>query len=105
MRNSIQPLCQEYFDAVEAEKIANENKLKEEAEKAAAEKSLDGEDEDHDNRKLKKVRFLWNELYIYIDFNKIYYPLLGLFYSYFYYYNYNLYYHYHYCYYHNYFYY
>lgn len=56
LRSNIQSLCKPFFEAVEAHRIQIEKKLEEEAAAAAAEKEANGEDEDdYDNRKLKKV--------------------------------------------------
>lgn len=51
----IKPICEKYFAAIEEDKIKMEKQLQEEAERAAKEKELLGEDDDHDNRKLKKA--------------------------------------------------
>ena len=56
LHTEIDKLCGAYFAATEADRLAVEQTLATEAVKAAAEKSAAGEDEDHDNRKLKKVR-------------------------------------------------
>jgi tetratricopeptide (TPR) repeat protein len=54
LRKDVQEICQNFFQAVESDRLLVEKKLEEEAAKAAAEKPED-EDEDHDTRKLKKA--------------------------------------------------
>ncbi|KAJ1429030.1 Hsp70 protein-domain-containing protein [Ochromonadaceae sp. CCMP2298] len=54
LRTQVVELCKEYFEAVQADKARVEKELEEEAVKGAAERAANGEDEDHDNRKLKK---------------------------------------------------
>jgi len=54
VRTEASVLCKEFDDANEKEKMALEATLMEEAAKAEAEKAAEGEDDDHDNRKLKK---------------------------------------------------
>jgi len=56
MRLKVEELCKDYFAAVEEEKKELDRHLDEEAVKAAAERAANGEeDEDHDNRKLRKA--------------------------------------------------
>lgn len=43
-----------FDEAVEADRVAYEKALEEEAKKAEAERDAAGDDDDHDNRKLKK---------------------------------------------------
>lgn len=54
LTEKVTALCQAYFTKVNEEKEALEKLLQEEALKAQQEKEDGGEDEDHDNRKLKK---------------------------------------------------
>ena len=54
VRTEASTLCKEFDDPNEREKLALEATLMEEAAKAEAEKAAEGEDDDHDNRKLKK---------------------------------------------------
>merc|ERR1711871_277248 len=54
VRTEASAFCKEFDDANEKDKLALEATLKEEAAKAEAEKAAEGEDDDHDNRKLKK---------------------------------------------------
>eukprot|EP00595_Chromulina_sp_UTEXLB2642_P000026 CAMPEP_0196761786 /NCGR_PEP_ID=MMETSP1095-20130614/1083_1 /TAXON_ID=96789 ORGANISM="Chromulina nebulosa, Strain UTEXLB2642" /NCGR_SAMPLE_ID=MMETSP1095 /ASSEMBLY_ACC=CAM_ASM_000446 /LENGTH=249 /DNA_ID=CAMNT_0042111741 /DNA_START=1407 /DNA_END=2153 /DNA_ORIENTATION=+ len=55
LRDQVNSLCEKYHSAVQEEKLAIEKTLDEEAAKAATEKEADGEEDDHDNRKLKKA--------------------------------------------------
>ena len=47
-------LCKEYFDKLTADKLAVEEQLNIEAAKAEVERGISGDDDDHDNRKLRK---------------------------------------------------
>jgi len=55
LKKEVDIICKDYFGAVEREREAVERALEEESKKAEAERAAEGEDEDHDNRKLKKV--------------------------------------------------
>ena len=55
MKEEMSDVMASYNTKVAEEKAVFEKQLEEEAKKAAAEKELEGEDEDHDNRKLKKA--------------------------------------------------
>merc|ERR1711871_192120 len=54
VRSEASIFCKEFDDANEKEKLALEATLKEESAKAEAERAAEGEEDDHDNRKLKK---------------------------------------------------
>eukprot|EP01036_Dinobryon_divergens_P034893 gene34893-45152_t len=56
MRSQVETICAIYLQKVSEEKKLMEKQLDEEAEKAAAERAANGEEEeDHDNRKLRKA--------------------------------------------------
>lgn len=55
LEHDVKDICQEFFTKTEEEKRALEAELQMEALRAAQEKAENGEDDDHDNRKLKKA--------------------------------------------------
>jgi tetratricopeptide (TPR) repeat protein len=54
MRAKVSEICASFFAAVEEDRLAVEQALDAEAKAADAEREANGEDEDHDNRKLRK---------------------------------------------------
>lgn len=52
--SEIRSVCEEYFSAVEADERALEQQLEDESQKAELERQAEGNDDDHDTRKLKK---------------------------------------------------
>ena len=55
LSGKVNELAKAFMDATDAKKKAEEAEMEKEAEKARIEKELSGEDDDHDNRKLKKA--------------------------------------------------